>query len=143
MKKKRLNSIQQWAIAHGWTVGVGPTPNWTKRLPGRYIGSGFVDVLVSSTAFRWPVSVAEYRVIAWSGSVPVAHDFVVTVVQLVTSYPPVAVRSRDALSRLWRTTFGNATATGHGEFDRRFRVKTRNPELVKTLLSPTLIAAHL
>lgn len=37
----------------------------------------------------------------------------------------------------------DATATGHKDFDRQFRVHTKNPTLVRTLLGPALITEHL
>jgi hypothetical protein len=72
------------------------------------------------------------------------HHFVVTVVRLSRSYPPIAVEPRGALSKLGRTLFGAAGATtGHANFDRQFRVTTTDRVLARRLITPALIGEHL
>jgi hypothetical protein len=121
--------------------------DWAKRLPN---ASGRVSLLLSGVAYGRQVGVAEYSYTLESmadskGSrSSTTYHFVVTVVWLDVVYPPLAVESRGALSRLGRAVFGdNAAATGHDAFDRRYRVRTRDPSLARSLLGPALIAAHL
>jgi hypothetical protein len=67
-------------------------------------------------------------------------------VRLDEPHPPLAVRPRGALarSRLGRAVFGgNATATGHDAFDRKFRIQIEDPALTRTVFGPELIAEHL
>jgi hypothetical protein len=72
------------------------------------------------------------------------HTLLVTAVRLPHRYPAIAVVRRGALSRLGRTLFGDgASATGNAEFDRRFRIRTRHPDLARALVGPALIAEHL
>jgi hypothetical protein len=131
----RLERIRLWAASNGWTVTERPAVDWAARL-----GTGDVDVLVSGTASGRPVGVAEFT---WKGGEDSTTYLVVTV-RLDVAYPPLGVVSRGALSRLGRKVFGDdATATGHGAFDRQFRVQTGNPALARTLLGPALIAEHL
>lgn len=139
-RPRRQDLIQQWAEDHGWVFTTSQPKEWPAQLatpPGhRFI------LMVTSTAFSRPVRVIEHgAVIAPAG---VIHWYVATVIKLTTAHPPLAVMDRGPLSRLARTRFGyGATATGDKEFDRRFRVRTRHPELVSTVLSPALIAEHL
>lgn len=138
--RRQQDRTQQWAEDHGWAFTTSPPMEWPAQLatpPGhRFI------LMVTSTAFSRPASVIEHgAVIATAG---VIHQYVATVIKLTTAHPPLAVMDRGSLSRLARTRFGyGATATGDEEFDRRFRVRTRHPELVSTVLSPALIAEHL
>jgi hypothetical protein len=134
-ERRRRELIRRWAADHGWTVTERPAVDWAARLP-----AGGVDLLVSGMTSGRPVGVAEYSESTNDG--PIAY--IVTTVRLAVPYPPVAVVSRCALSRLGRAVFGdNTTATGHDAFDRRFRVQTRDPALARTLLGPGLIAEHL
>ncbi|WP_066367171.1 hypothetical protein [Herbidospora mongoliensis] len=143
-ERKRTKQIREWAADHGWTVEKRPPPSgWAARLPGGY-GHG-VSLLLSGTVDGRPVAVADYAYSARdSDGEETAYNYVVTAVRFDRRYPPIAVVSRGAFSRLGRRMFGdNAAATGHVDFDRRFRVVTQDPELSRALLGPALIAAHL
>ena len=69
---------------------------------------------------------------------------VVVVVRLGRPYPLIAVDSRGAFSKLGRKLFGDGqAATGNDEFDRRFRIATKEPAIARQVVGPQLIAAHL
>lgn len=120
---------------------MSPTVEWTGRLPS---SSGFrVRLLVGSTDFGRPVGVAECYSVVTSPAFMV-FERVVTTVQLAAAYPPLEVAPRPLLSRLGLAIFGDdPTGTGHEEFDRRFWIKTRKPQLVAVLRDSALIADHL
>jgi hypothetical protein len=146
-EREHRQRIRQLAAYHGWTVTERPVVEWTTRLPGR--NKRGVSTLMSGMAYGWPASVAEYSYSTTStdsngGTTTQHHHFIVAAVQLDEPYPPVAVELRGAMSRFGRTLFGaNAAATGDDEFDREFRVKTRDPALARTLIGPALIDDHL
>jgi hypothetical protein len=146
-ERRRRERIRQWAARNGWTVTERPAVDWGTRLPGG--NRRGVSLLVSGVVSGWPVGVAEYSYQTTSSdsdgsSSTTTHRYTVTVVRLAVSYPPLAVVSRGALSRLGRAVFGDkAAATGHDAFDRQFRVQARDPALARTLLGPALIAEHL
>jgi hypothetical protein len=106
--------------------------------------------MVSGTVNGRRFSVADYSHIRMlpvrsertSRTGPPRH-LIVAVIRLAESYPPVAVQPHRGLSRLGRVWFGDrATATGHAEFDRRFRVLAQDPA-VRRLVGPALIVEHL
>jgi hypothetical protein len=146
---QRQARIRQWAGSRGWTFAVSPGPiEWTSRLPGR--NPRGVSRILYGTAYGRPVSVAEYsyteKTSGGSDGVQssTTYPFVVIVVRLPVAYPPVAVHSRGALSRLGRAVFGDSPAsTGHEEFDQQFQVQTEDPAASRALLGPSLIAEHL
>jgi hypothetical protein len=109
-----------------------------------------VSLILAATAYGRPVCVAEYSYTTESmtdsrgNRSTTTHHLIVTVVRLAASYAPVAVQPRGALSRLGRTIFGdNAASTGHQDFDRQFRVQTKDPATSRALVGPALIAEHL
>jgi hypothetical protein len=154
-ERERKARIEQWAASRGWTVTQRPGDfEWISQLPGRTRRR--VSLLVSGTLNGRPVGVAEYSYTTTSSTSTgtgtgsstststTTHHLIVTVVGLDAAYPPVAVQPRGALSRLGRTIFGdNAAATGHDEFDRQFRVQTKDPAYSRTLVGPALIGEHL
>jgi hypothetical protein len=149
-ERARLARIRRWAAHFHWVVETSTTAEWQARLPsGRGQRHG-VTLVVSGVVNGRPVSVAEYFYVTESmadsnGSrSTTTHHLIVTAIQLATGYPPIAVQPRRMLSRLGRAMFGaDDTATGHKDFDRQFRVRTKRPALVRTLLGPALITEHL
>lgn len=120
---------------------------WAQRLPGG--NRHGVSLLVSGWLRNRHVGVAEYSYTTESRNSDGSRDtttyrFIAIAVRLTASYPPLAVHARGALSRLGRAMFGdNATATGHGAFDRKFRVQARDPAYARTMVGPALITEHL
>jgi hypothetical protein len=141
-ERERQRRIRQWTAHYGWNFTAQPVVDWAALLPGE--DRHGVSLLVSGRYYGRVVSVAEYSYTTTSGDSRTTHDLIVTAVRLDVSYPPLAVQPRGAVSRLGRSMFGdNASATGHEAFDRRFRVRTRDPALARCLLGPALIAEHL
>jgi hypothetical protein len=148
LDRRRRDWIGQWAAQHGWTVEKDSAVGWTSRLPGRdpYGVSLVVSGMVNGRRF----SVADYSYIRFqpvrsesTSRTGTPRHLIVAVIQLGESYPPVAVQPRRTLSRLRRVWFGDrATATGHAEFDRRFRVVAQDPA-ARGLVDPALIVEHL
>jgi hypothetical protein len=147
-ERERQAQISQWAVSHGWTVTPRPGPiEWSSRLPGS--NRRGVSQILSGTVDGWPVSVAEYSYTTTSGGGPdggtttTTHHFIVTAVRLASSYPAVAVQPRGGISRMGRAIFGDdAASTGNEDFDRQFRMKTKDPA-GGALVGPALIAEHL
>lgn len=148
-ERARQARIRQWAANRGWTVTTRPGAfEWTSRLPGGNRRS--VSLILSGTAYGRPVGVAEYTYTTESmtdssgNRSTTTHHLIVTLVRLPVSYAPVAVQPRGALSRLGRAIFGDrAASTGHEDFDRQFRVQTKDPATSRALVGPALIAEHL
>jgi hypothetical protein len=155
--RARRQRLQLWADHHGWAVQKNPSVPWARRLPGR---GGRVSLLVHGTIGGRPVGVANYSYTTTtttfrttnsstfsnrtSSTTTTTHNYLVTAVRTAHRYPPLAVAPRSAPSRLGRRMFGDAqTATGHPEFDRRFRVNTRHPDIGRRVIGPALITAHL
>ncbi|MHA6622007.1 hypothetical protein [Pseudonocardia sp. DLS-67] len=149
-KRERLRRIAGWATAHGWSIAQDPAVGWTRQLPAR---PGRVPLLVHTRLGDLTVCVAEYTYTTVTSSpspngtsttTTTTHALLVTAVRLPHRYPAIAVVGRRALSRWGRAMFGDdAAATGHAEFDRRFRIRTRHPDIARTVVGPTLIAEHL
>lgn len=75
--------------------------------------------------------------------VKVTHHLVVVVVHRPVAGPWIQVLSRSGPSRIVRTLFGEgSSATGHPEFDSRFRVIASSPEVARQLIGPALAAEH-
>jgi hypothetical protein len=142
-ERARKAKISQWAASRGWTVTPRPGDiEWTSRLPGN--NRRGVSLILSGNVDGWPVCVAEYSYTTSSDDSTTTHRYVVTAVRLAAWYEPVAVQSRGGISRLGKAIFGdNAAATGNADFDRQFRVKTRDPATSHALLGPAFIAEHL
>jgi hypothetical protein len=146
-ERERQERIQRWAAHCGWHVAKSPVVDWAKRLPGQ--DRRGVSLLVSGWIRDWHVGVAEYSYSTTStdsrgSSSTTTYWYIVIAVRLTASYPPLAVHARGALSRLGRAMFGdNAEATGHDTFDRRFRVRTRDPAYARAMVGPALITEHL
>jgi hypothetical protein len=148
-ERQRQARIRHWAASRGWTVTTRPgAVEWTSRLPGG--NRRGVSLILSGNLYRRPVAVAEYSYTTESmadssgNRTTTTHHLLVMLVRLPVSYPPVAVQPRGALSKLGRAIFGDgAAATGHDEFDRRFRVQTKDPAASQALVGPALIGEHL
>jgi hypothetical protein len=148
-ERARQARIRQWAASRGWTVTTRPgSVEWTSRLPGR--NPRGVSLILSGTAYGWPVGVAEYSYTTESmtdssgNRSTTTHRLIVTLVRLAVPYAPVAVQPRGTLSRLGRAIFGDdAASTGHEDFDKQFRVHTKDPATSRALVGPALIAEHL
>jgi hypothetical protein len=154
-ERERLHRLHGWAKRHGWTVTYRPAVTWSARLPGAN-GRG-ISLAISGVVNGRPVSVAEYSYTETSTSTSTdasghtststsstTHHLIVTVVRVPRSYPAVSVLPRGALSKLGRSLFGDgATATGHAEFDRAFRVRSKVPQVAVGVVGPALIAEHL
>ena len=144
--RRREQMFRQWATRAGWTLTERPQTGWYRFLPG---GNRYgVSRALSGTVRGRPVTVAEYthrerRVIGETSSIS-THRYVVVVVRLGRPYPLIAVDSRGAFSKLGRKLFGDGqAATGNDEFDRRFRIATKEPAIARQVVGPQLIAAHL
>lgn len=154
-ERERIRRIGAWAARHGWSFVKNPSVGWAARLPGR---NGRVSLLVHGAVRGYGVGVAEYSYTekrtsyephrTTGGSAfrtsTTTYSYLVTVVSTPRSYPAVAVARRRALSRLGRVMFGDGTAAiRHPEFDRQFRVATRDPAAARALLGPALVAEQL
>lgn len=154
-ERRRRDRLIQWCRHHGWTITANPAVDWGVRLPGG--NRRGVTVAFTATIGGRVVSVAEYSYSEThfsstpdgtggtsSTTTTQTHRFVATVVRLNRPYPAVAVQPRGALSKLGRTAFGgNDTAGGDPRFDRTFRVTATDPDLVRQLITPALVAEHL
>lgn len=150
-ERERRSRIARWAARRGWRVQLNPSVPWIRLLPGTHRRG--VSLLVHGHLDGRTVAVADYSYTTTSSSTDssgrsststTTHHLVVTAVRLPHPYPAIAITRRGALSRLGRSMFGDgATATGVTEFDRRFRIRTRHPELVRPIFGPALIAEHL
>lgn len=142
-ERAREAEISQWAVSRGWTVTPRPGAiEWTSRLPGS--NRRGVSLILSGTVAGWPVCVAEYSYTTSSEDSTTTHRYIVTAARLAASYAPVAVQSRGGISRLGQAIFGdNAAATGDADFDRQFRVQTKDPATSRGVVGPALIAEHL
>lgn len=150
-ERERQDRVARWAAAHGWSVAKKPAVSWARQLPNQH---GTVPLLVYAWVGVLAVGVADYTfttVTRSSGpdgqssmTTTTRHDLLVTTVRLPHRYPAIAVVRRGALSRLGRVMFGDGTcATGNAEFDRRFRIRTRYPDIARALVGPALTAEHL
>jgi hypothetical protein len=145
-ERQRRAWFHHWAVQNGWVLTVKPSVMWTSRLPGQ--SRSGVTLMMSAVMHGRPVSVAEYVYYTTSSdssgsSTTTAHHLLVTAVQLPGHYPTVAVHPRGALSKLGHAMFGNESAIGHHDFDRRFRIRTKDPASARTLFGPALVAEHL
>jgi hypothetical protein len=150
-EERRLEALAAWAHSVGWTTYAGSVEvPWTTRLPGA--NPRGIRVLFTGIYRDYPVSVAEYTyqpaaTAQANGQTQVttdSHDFVVCVVHLPYTYPGLEVASRSSSSRAWRWLTGpESTEVGIQEFDKDYRVRTTHPELVRQIIGPALVRAHL
>jgi hypothetical protein len=150
-EQRRLESLAAWATTLGWTVYAGNVEvPWTARLPGA--NPRGVRCLFTGIYRDLPISVAEYtyqttQVTHLNGQTQVMtdhHDFVVCVVHLPYSYPAIEVSGRGSGSRAWRWLTGpDTTEIGIPAFDKNYRVRSTHPELVRHIIGPALVRAHL
>jgi hypothetical protein len=127
-QRRRRDQLVQWAARNGWSVTPTPAVDWGARLPGG--NRKGVSVALSAMMGGRPVSIAEYSYTENATGSPQTHQFIVTVVRLAQSYPPVAVQPRHALSKLVKM--------GGDSFERQFKV-----EGAHQLVGPALVAEHL
>jgi hypothetical protein len=149
-ERERQDRIARWAAEHGWSIMKNPSISWIDQLPSR---QGRIPLLVYGSLNGLTVGVAEYTYTTVTQSTgpngqpsttTITHALLVTAVRLPHRYPAVAVVRRGVLSRLSRAVFGEgATATGNAEFDRRFRIRTRHPDVARALIGPAVIVEHL
>jgi hypothetical protein len=142
--RESLRRLEEWARHNDWRVVRNPRVDWTPRLPGR--NAGGVRLLLHGSVHERPVAVADYSY--WTGGsssgTSTTYRFVVIAVGLPVPHPELAVVRRDGLSRLGRSLFGGRAAeVGVPAFDREFRVRTRHPELVPSIVGPALVEEHL
>jgi hypothetical protein len=143
--------LRGWAKQRGWQVTFDPQVDWPERLPGRHKRG--VTMVLSGVLNGRRVAVGDYHHTTTTTSpgpngttstTTHTHRHIVTVVWLNRPTPSVAIHHRGPVSRLGRRMFGDpATATGHAEFDRRFRIESRTPDEARRLFGPALIAEHL
>jgi hypothetical protein len=145
-QRRRREALWAWAAGHGWQVGFQPQHEWYRRLPGS--GRRGVSVALYGQVRGWRVAVGEY---SYTETTTVGeqtssqtHRFVVTVVWLARPYPSIAVQRRGAMSKLGRALFGpGQVVTGNPDFDRAFRIDTKDAALARHLIGPPLVHAHL
>ncbi|MEV4754451.1 hypothetical protein AB0J86_04930 [Micromonospora sp. NPDC049559] len=153
-ERRRRDRLTRWASQHGWTITPNPSVNWGSRLPGG--NPRGVSLAISATVHGRQVSVAEYSYSETQttttsdgqggtsvGQTTQTHAFTVVVVRLARSYPALAVEPRSSMSRLGRRLVGGGNATGHDEFDRKYRVDSADPGAVRRFVGPALIDEHL
>jgi hypothetical protein len=147
--------VRGWAKYNGWNADFAPQVDWPERLPGRN-RRGMSLVLSGAIAGR-PVAVGNYTYTTTSTSTTTGpngvisttttthnHDFTVAVTWVAQPTPTVTLHQRGAVSRLGRRLFGeSAGATGHEEFDRRFRIESPTPDAARALFGPLLVAETL
>jgi hypothetical protein len=153
--RQRRAALQHWAAQHGWTYTDKPKVEWARRLPGTR--SRGVMLMLSGVLDGYPVSVADYYYQTESTSTTsnasggtstststTTHYLIVVVVRLGRPGPTVGVAPRHGLSKLGRAMFGDGkTALGHEQFDRAFKVSTKDPAAGRQLVGPLLAAEHL
>ena len=154
-ERRRRAALQHWAWQHGWTYTDKPRVEWARRLPGTR--SRGVTLMLSGVVDGYPVSVADYYYQTESTSTTSSaggttststststHYLTVVVVRLGRPGPTVAVAPRHGLSKLGRAVFGEGkTALGYQEFDKAFKVSTKDPVAGRQLIGPRLAAEHL
>jgi len=146
-ERARVDALGQWASGHGWTVATRPAVDWGQRMPGH--NRRGVTLALSGGLGGRSVTIAEYfytqtthhtRANAASTSTTRTYQYVLLVVRLQRPGPTMAVVERGALSRFGRVLFGDsATAVGQEDFDRAYRVVSKDP---MAMLSPSLVAEH-
>jgi hypothetical protein len=143
-----------WAKQNGWHADFAPQVDWPERLPG-HNRRGMTMVLVGTVGGR-RVAVGNYTYTTTSTSTSTDangmtststtthnHHLVVTAVWVRTPVS-MTLHQRGAFSKLGRRLFGDGeTATGHAEFDRRFRIESRTPDAARALVGPALIHEYL
>jgi hypothetical protein len=148
-------AVQGWAKHHGWQAVFDPQVDWTARLPGS--NARGVSMLLLGLIGDRQVGVGNYMYTTTSVSMTTGpngtpmtmttvhqHALVVAVVWVRTPTPSVTLHQRGAISRLGRRIFGDpVTATGHEEFDRRFRIEAQPPDAGRALFGPALMTEHL
>ena len=98
-EKKRVKSVEHWAIRNGWDLSRDTSLPFQDDLPGLRFRNRWVPLLLSSTVNGRPVAVADYTYMKTdtSGSETsseVRDTTMVTAVRLPRSYPHVSVRLR-------------------------------------------------
>ena len=146
-EKARVEGLRQWAVRYGWTVTTKPAVDWGQRMPG-HNKRGVTLALSGGLAGR-SVTIAEYYYSrtsttssgnGYSTETTRTYRYVLLVVRLARPGPTMAVVERGALSRFGRILFGdNATAVGQPDFDRTYRVVTKDR---MAMLAPTLVQEH-
>jgi len=147
-ERARKEGLVGWARANGWSYLQRPASNWPARLPGH--NKRGVTLALTGVVNGRTVSVGEYQYTTTSSSGPngqttsTTHHFVVVALRLPYAYPPLSVQRRGVFSKLGRSLFGDGkTATGNPAFDEQFKVSTKEPGSVPSLVGPSLILAHL
>lgn len=136
------SSVASWASAQGFTGYPRGTPvRWTERLPARR--SDGVTMLFAGQRGGRTVGLAEYVYHVTTQSGTSTYRFLVCVVTVEGSYPPIEVVERSGGSQLWRWLTGPAdTEIGVPEFDERYRIASESPEVARQVVGPALVAAH-
>lgn len=154
-EQRRQQRLHLWAARNRWVVTANPAVDWGARLPGG--NRHGVAFAFSGAIGGYPVSVGEYSVTDMQiSSAPdgtggttttttlQTHHFTVIVVRLTIPHPTVTVEPRGPLSKMGQAVFGSTpTATGNGQFDRRFRIQSPDPTAARRLVGPALADAHL
>ena len=149
-ERARQDRLRQWAVGQEWTYTARPSTNWPPRLPGH--NKRGVTLAVSGQVRGRPVSVGEYQYTETSttstgaggtSTSSTTHHFVVVAVWFPDRYPPIAVRPRGMFSKMGRALFGDEHALGHEQFDREFRVVSKDVDYARRMVGPALVQAHL
>ncbi|MEV6487656.1 hypothetical protein AB0M20_03315 [Actinoplanes sp. NPDC051633] len=142
-QRRRRERMRVWGERNGWTYSHRPGVDWGRHLPGG--NRNGVEDLFTAVIDGRRVNVGEYSVTdAATENVQNTHFWVVSAAALGRPLPAARLEPRGAGSRIKQKMLGpGATATGHPEFDRRFRIETDMPAVVGRWFSAPLILAQL
>jgi len=157
-QKRRLErwrfEVRGWAKQNGWHADFAPQVDWPERLPGR--NRRGMTMLLTGGVGGHQAAVGNYTYTTTSSSTSTDangmtststtthhHHLVVTAVWVRTPVS-MTLHQRGAFSKLGRRLFGDGeAATGHAEFDRRFRLESRTPDAARALFGPALVHEYL
>ncbi|AGZ40787.1 hypothetical protein [Actinoplanes friuliensis] len=142
-QQRQRRELEGWAEQSGWTLTPKPREGWVRWLPRRVGGRPKVRNLVTGMVDGRRVSVGQYYALendTWEPWIGVCAELRVALpTTTVWRVSPIGV-----LSPADRKTLGSTeTELGHDEFDRRFRISTRQPETLQQWFGPHLTDAHL
>ncbi|MGH3887375.1 MAG: hypothetical protein ACRDSZ_12555 [Pseudonocardiaceae bacterium] len=162
LDRRYRDKIAAWAAAQGWNYREGGGGSWTQGLE-QGIARG-VELQMEGSRRDRQVTVAHYWyqtresrqeprqeycggqwTTRWETNIyTVTHDLTVLAVHLPSVYPEISVESRGLGSRIahsfgWR----DRNRLEQDSFDHAYRVRTEDPELGRSVVTPALVEAHL